>query len=400
VPFCSSHNEFFLLFLLLSMFTSRLTNFKLHFFQNRRSFSDLSTKMVDTTRKLATIVKIVNLHPIKGKDRIELAEIKGWKCIVKKGEFYVGDLGVYCAIDSVPDFEDPNFTFLKEKSNRIKTIKMGGVLSQGLLGPLQWLTSRGYDVSALNEGDDVSESMGVVKYVADEEKGQYQQQSGPRQPTFPAFVPKTDATRLQDDPSGYFSVIAEQEIVVTRKEDGCSCTFLVKDGEFKLCGRNVIWEERDNNCGHYYSVAESLQIREKMTALGRDLAIQGEVIGPKVNGNRLRLTELYFRVFDIFDIDSQSYLLYDEVSALCGQLGLSQVPLIFRGPYCELFTAIKIPDSAVETIDKFLAVADAQEYVKGVTAEGIVVKTNTLQADGQRTVFKVISNKYLLKHDL
>ena len=91
----------------------------------------LASKISGSMRKLAYVAKVDNLLPIRGKDRIVLAEIKGWKCIVKKDEFKVGDFCVYIGIDSVPDFDDPNFSFLREKrstTERIKTMKMGGVV--------------------------------------------------------------------------------------------------------------------------------------------------------------------------------------------------------------------------------------------------------------------------------
>ena len=53
-------------------------------------------------RKLASIQRITDLQPIEGADLIEVASVLGWKVVVKKGEFQVGDLAVYMEIDSVP----------------------------------------------------------------------------------------------------------------------------------------------------------------------------------------------------------------------------------------------------------------------------------------------------------
>ena len=86
-------------------------------------------------RTLASIKEIAALHPIEGKNRIELAIIDGWSVIVKKNEFQVGDKCVYCEIDSVLP-EKPEFEFLRNKNFRIKTMKMGGVISQGICFPL------------------------------------------------------------------------------------------------------------------------------------------------------------------------------------------------------------------------------------------------------------------------
>jgi len=71
-------------------------------------------------RKLASIQKIKSLSSIEGADAIEKATVLGWQLVVKKGEFQVGDLAVYCEIDSLlPD--RPEFEFLKPRGMRIRT---------------------------------------------------------------------------------------------------------------------------------------------------------------------------------------------------------------------------------------------------------------------------------------
>lgn len=345
---------------------------------------------MDETTNLATVVKVTNLLPIMGRDKIELAVIHGWKCVVKKGEFKVGDLGIYLTIGCVPDFSDPNFSFLQPKFNRIKTIKMCGVVSQGLLGPLNWYTSRGFEgAEALSEGQDVSEAMGVSKYIPSEEEAQYCNKQG-NMPFPTDVVPKTDATRLQHHPDEFFEAIRDKPIVVTRKEDGCSCTYIIRDGEFSVCGRNFIFPESAAGCTHYFEMEEKFCLREKMKSLGRNIAIQGEIVGPKINGNRLQLTDRTFVVFDIFDSDKQCYLLYKELCELCALLELNMVPLLYEG----LSTDFHL------TVEGLLAFAEGVEYRPGIGAEGIVVKLNDEAAREMRLTFKVISNKYLMKHDL
>ena len=85
-------------------------------------------------RQLASIKEVKDIIPIEGKDRIELAIIDGWSVIIKKDEFKVGDKCIYVEIDSVmPD--RPEFDFLRGKNFRIKTMKMAGVISQGICFP-------------------------------------------------------------------------------------------------------------------------------------------------------------------------------------------------------------------------------------------------------------------------
>lgn len=89
-------------------------------------------------RTLASIKTISDILPIESKDRIVLAMVDGWSVIVKKDEFHIGDSCVYVEIDSVLP-EKPEFEFLRSKNFRIKTMKMAGVISQGICFPLSIL---------------------------------------------------------------------------------------------------------------------------------------------------------------------------------------------------------------------------------------------------------------------
>lgn len=93
-------------------------------------------------RKLASIQRIISLSAIEGADKIEKAVVLGWNVVVKKGDFKVGDLCVYCEIDSIlPD--KPEFEFLRDRKFRIKTIKLKNQCSQGICFPLSILENYG-----------------------------------------------------------------------------------------------------------------------------------------------------------------------------------------------------------------------------------------------------------------
>ena len=109
-------------------------------------------------RKLASIKEVSDLIPIEGRDRIELAIIDGWQVIVKKGEFSCGDKCVYIEIDSVLP-EKPEFEFLRSKGFRIRTMKMAGVISQGICFPLSILPEGEYGLE-----QDVSDIIGIKQY--------------------------------------------------------------------------------------------------------------------------------------------------------------------------------------------------------------------------------------------
>ena len=83
-------------------------------------------------RELAYVVKIDDIRPIEGYDRVEYAKTGGWWVVVKKDQFKIGDLAIYIEVDSkVPEIEP--FMFLEKKKFKVKTQKMCKVLSQGLL---------------------------------------------------------------------------------------------------------------------------------------------------------------------------------------------------------------------------------------------------------------------------
>lgn len=330
---------------------------------------------------LAFVVRIAALSDIVGRTDIELAMVKGWKCIVKKGEFAVNELAVYCAIGSIPD-----------KHDRVKTIAVGGIVSQGVLKPLSaipHLKVSKRKLSEYQEDDSVAEEMNVTKDIPKEERAQYDTKKAHEE--FPSFVPKTDSMRLQHHPDVFLTALLDKSIVITRKEDGCSCTFAYKDQRYMLCGRNYIWKNADRaSSPEYFDMQDKYDLKKKLRELGKNIAIQGEIVGPKINGNRMKLKERELFVFDVYNIDAQQYYGYDDMCAVCAELGLNTVPLLYRGNAAAL-------DLSVEG---FLRMAENTEYAKGVAAEGIVVKSDDPAWRMRRVHFKAISNKYLLEHNL
>ena len=100
-------------------------------------------------RKLASIRRIADIQPIPGADAIEVCTIDGWKVVAQKAMGYkVGDLVVYFEIDSwIPHKIAPFLTknaaipkvFNGVEGERLKTIKLKGTTSQGLILPLSAL---------------------------------------------------------------------------------------------------------------------------------------------------------------------------------------------------------------------------------------------------------------------
>ena len=327
-------------------------------------------------RKLATIRKIDALIPIDKADAIETATVGGWKVVVKKGEFTVGDLAVYLEIDSwIPTTLAPFLSKGKEprefegiKGERLRTVKLRGQLSQGLLLP--W--------TAGSEGDDVSELLGIVKW----EMPMNAQLAGVAKGNFPTAIPKTDQERVQN-----IKQIIEQAAVdglqfeVTEKLEGSSMTVYLIDNTFGVCSRNLDLKEDGGTT--FWEVARRDGIEEKMRAVptGGDFAIQGELIGPGIQGNIYKLSKPEFRVFDVYNISGGFYMNPAARRKLIETMGLNHVPVITDGK-----------DLGCGTVDELLLWAEGASAINSTQErEGIVFK----QMDGGMT-FKAISNKYLL----
>ena len=326
-------------------------------------------------RKMATVRRIDTINPIPDADSIECAVIGGWKVVTKKGEYQAGDLAVYCEIDSwVPNELAP---FLSKgepkeyngiKGERLRTVRLRKQLSQGLLLPYSILGRIGA------EDEDVSEELNIQKWEAPVNP----QLAGQVKGNFPSRIPKTDQERVQNL-SKELEQYAGQVFEVTEKLEGSSMTCYMIDGEFGVCSRNMDLKRDENNT--FWRVAIEQSIENKMRTLASDnYAIQGELIGPGIQGNIYNLNKHTFRVFDIYDIDAGEYVFPETRHQIVEALGLTHVPLIG-------FLAIQANmDYLLETAEGKSLLNDKQER------EGLVYKA----AQGQFS-FKAISNKYLLK---
>lgn len=201
-------------------------------------------------RKLATIRRISAIEPIPGADNIESVTVDGWSCIAKKGEFQVDDLCVYFEIDSFLPIR-PEFEFLRKSSYRkmgdkegfrLRTIRLRGTLSQGLVLPLHDCFNLSRDDESFPEvGNDYTEFLGVTLF----EKPIPAQLEGKVKGYFPGFIRKTDQERIQN----LWGKVqyTDETFEVTVKLDGTSCTYFYKDGEFGVCSRNLQILETEGN---------------------------------------------------------------------------------------------------------------------------------------------------------
>jgi len=339
-------------------------------------------------RKLASIKQITNIRPIEGADMIELATVGGWNVVVAKDVNYkVGDKVIYCEIDSfLPISEE--FEFLRKSSYkkmgdqegfRLKTIKLRGQVSQGLILPMSVLPITQFaTASDLTEGMDVTTMLGIVKYeppIPAELAGKVK---GP----FPSFIPKTDEERIQNLTKEYeeWKYQSKHQFYVTEKLDGSSATYYVKDGEFGVCSRNLELLETEGNT--FWKVARELDLENKMKSIGKNISLQGELIGEVIQGNPYNIKGHTVKFFTGFEIDKYRRVPFMEMVVMLMDLDLQYVPVLNQQ------FGFSLPD----TVEGML------EYAQGKSAlndkkerEGVVVRS----MDGTIS-FKAISNKFLL----
>ncbi len=329
----------------------------------------------------ATIKNIANLEPIDGADNICAATVEGWTIVVKKGDFTIGDRCVYIEIDTVvPD--KPEFEFLRARHFRIKTIRLKGCLSQGLVLPLSILPPGEYLLE-----QDVTELVGVTKY----ERPVSTALSGLAKGNFPSFIPKTDEPLLQSHKK-LLEELNGLPYYITTKLDGTSVTFYFNDEIFGVCSRNLDLLPGESV---YWRMAKDYGIEEILRSIafltGKNLALQGEIVGPSIQKNRLKLTKHALFIFNIFDIDNQRYFGLKDMLSICKFYDLPHVPIEETGESFSYSMQYLINEKARGRYSN-------TENSK----EGIVVRpqkeTYSRKMHG-RLSFKVLNNEFLEKED-
>lgn len=415
-------------------------------------------------RKLASIVEIESCDPIPDTERLSVATMKGkgWKVVTSRDEFHSGDLAVYFEIDSFLDATDERYAFLKDRcfkklvsksgnvlreGIRIKTIKLRGVISQGLIMPLSAFVGKeilvgnhlakpegavggdgkpvsreevpcvpistlycnkevvGEDGTTTKEkvevgvDSDLTEVLHVEHY--DEVKEQLQPQTGgglcvDAIGCFPSsYMPKTDEERIQNL-GDWFETMKGRKWQVSCKHDGTSCTIAFSPSiDFNnpnvVCSRNLRLK-RETAAGVvpiYWQIAEKFSILEKLSEAlvgGMEYAVQGEIVGPGINGDRNKEEEATFKCFRIYDIAHQKFLNPTETVAFCKEFDIPHVDII---------------ETDFPFFDKITTMEEALKFAEGKTKEGneregVVCKTCD---DGPYASFKIVSNKYLMKQE-
>lgn len=338
-------------------------------------------------RVLASVRVIDSIEPIENADAVECAQIGGWSVVVQKGQYTAGMLATYVEIDSwvpttVADFLTKGKTprvYNGVPGERLKTMKIRGQISQGLLLPADpsWVVDQ-----------DVTDLLGITKWEAPVPA----ELAGLMKGMFPCFIPKTAQARIQNTAPRELTLFSTFKWEITEKLDGSSMTvYINSDNEFCVCSRNVELKPSDTNS--FWKAARTQKLEEILRSTNASIAIQGELVGEGIQHNLYKTNGRVFYVFDIYDIKNARYYSPLERQAFVETHGLQHVPILERE------TTL-----TGEPIPKFSDTKPCREAILQ-KAEGKSVLCNTAEREGlvykcidkPAHHFKVISNRFLLK---
>jgi len=353
--------------------------------------------MSTRTRKLASIQKIINIRNIPNADRLQIANVLGWQVVIPKDQYKENETIIMIEIDSFlpihPAFEFMRKQYYRKFENgtegfRVRTTRLRGQLSQGLVMPLTLLPTGEYDV-----GQDVTDPLRIFKYEPPVPKCI----QGLAKGNFPAFIVKTDETRVQ-----LLQEVLNRnvglECYVTEKIDGSSATYYIKDDVYGVCSRNLDLKIDENPTNAFIMFGKENKIEEKLRALNKNIAIQGEIYGVGLNDNPLQLNYSSVAFFNVFDIDRCRYYDFEEFRVLIESLGLQTVPV--------LDTHFKL----INSIDELVKIATRKSVINSVRwAEGIVIRPLKEVMDlgmsvagygnSGRLSFKVVNPEFLIVNE-
>lgn len=369
-------------------------------------------------RKLASIQRIAALKPIEGADKIEVAQILGWEVVVRKNEFKIGDLVVYIEIDSiVPD--KPEFAFLADRKFRVRTIRLRKQVSQGIAFPLSILPVN----EKYQEDDDVTDVLGIIKYdpqAAEEAKAADNAKSKSKVLRFcmrfslfrwlyskitskdkrwPSWIQKTDEDRVQIC-GRLLKEHGHCLFYITEKLDGQSATYFTVKNRiwgmrrlvFGLCSRNIRLRKRDTST--YWQIESKYDIGNKMLKINKHkFVIQGEIVGGKVQGNKYKLPELDFFVFNVIE-DGKRYDL-SKLVEFCNSHGFKYVPIRQYYQALPLLANAELDDDFIDIPALINMSVNRSKLNPEVWQEGLVFR----RCDNGAVSFKVINPEFLLAHE-
>ena len=403
----------------------------------------------NSERELAYVVIIDGIEPIEGYDRVEHAIVGGWRIIVQKDQFKIGDPAIYFEIDSRVPADKECFAFLEKRHYKVKTLKMCKTLSQGLLmhaSDFGWtiensviddhpviIDDEGKSHYATDESRFLTQKLGVV-YAEDEDNSRKSapvdkyKKMAQRHPSifkkswarwlmkrawgrklmfmffgkkkdkkngWPSSVSKTDEERVQNMP---WIINDTGKWIATEKIDGTSTTFTMKRGkfgrkQFYVCSRNVCFGEENKPCYYdtnvYWEMAKKYKMYDVLSALMDTSFPDAEwvTIQGETYGATVQKRD--------YSLDGRDFMAFNLITSTHGRYGTMEM-IEYLKPFVP---CVPIIETDIDFTDKFATVEDMLLYAEGDSVvdgkprEGIVFRST----DGTKS-FKAVSNSFLLKY--
>ena len=400
-------------------------------------------------RELAYVVRVDDIKPIEGRDRVECAVVGGWTIMVRKGQFHPGSLGIYFEIDSQVPEKEP-FMFLAQKKFKIKTQKYktpnGQFWSQGLLmapEDFNWYMNdirtaiiemdatndEGYH-AVDNESRFLTKRLGVTYAVAEDnarksgsmDKYKKMAQRNPKlfakkpirwlmrrnwgkkllfvlfgkkkdkKGGWPAWVKKTDEERIQNMP---WILQNKEPWIATEKIDGTSTTFTMKRGkfgkfDFYVCSRNVVFDKPDKVCFYdsnvYLEMAEKYDIENALKdILKSNPKLEWVTIQGETYGPGIQKRD--------YSATEHKFAAFNFITSTEGRwnsLEAKELLAFYDIPWVPIIDKeFILPD----TVEELLDIATDMSVIDGGMREGLVFRS----LDGTQS-FKAVSNEFLMKY--
>jgi RNA ligase (TIGR02306 family) len=352
------------------------------------------------------VVLIDEILPHPNADRLEIARIAGWNCVIRKGEYHAQDKVVYIPVDSVLPFELESKLFppdskVKLEKSRVRTIKLRGAISQGIIATLEELGLEAF----LAVGEDVADELGITKYEPPVKSTPGLLRGNMLSPKKgnSLFRKYTDIENFK-----YYNILFTPEDIVwvSEKLHGTSVRYallptetntvwkkikkffhLLPKYEFCLGSRNVQLQYKLVYDGFYETnvygkVATQEFIKTKLIP---GESVYGEIVGSGIQKDYTYGCNPGEHKFFVYDVMRDGrWLNYRELKEFCNDTNLNLVPVLYEGPYdADLISSLRQGDSTI----------GGQKVREGVVIKTTVEKPCIIG----RSVLKFLSDDYLLK---
>lgn len=376
--------------------------------------------------------KIDDIYDHPNADRLSLVKVLGYEAVTAKAEdgshrFRKGEYIVYVPEASVvPEDVLKEYGFWNtekdmgllagKKGNRVKAIRLRGVLSQGLVFPthpdsrdgisedfsecfngLVYVRRNGTEIAA-RLGDDLAEFFEITKYEPPIPVGM----SGECVGAF-EFAFNYDIENAQNFPG----FLDNDEVEATEKLHGTNfrvtyhpvarhpdifegCVAVTSKG---LGQKGIVFKDNEANANVLYvKMARELDLPAKVRTLGERLGkridLFGEIFGVGVQDLHYDTKKAEYRAFDIA-IDGR-FTGTDDKIALFAELGVERVPVLYRGPWDEA-KLVLLRDGKT-----MLGGSNIREGIV-VTATGDQASRLTNETHRLRPILKMVSPDYLTR---